>query len=74
MLSIFKKFFGDKASRDLKEVMPLVNAIKVAYEPIKLLSNDLLRAKTAEFKNKIAETVKEEVSTIAESQKKSRIL
>jgi preprotein translocase subunit SecA len=71
MLSIFKKFFGDKASRDLKEVMPLVTTIKAVYEPIKLLSNDELRAKTAEFKSKIAETVKEEVTGIADLKKRA---
>jgi preprotein translocase subunit SecA len=64
MLSIFKKLFGDKATRDLKEVMPLANQIKEVYEKIKVLDNDDLRAKTAEFKRRIAETVNEEVSEI----------
>ena len=37
---ILKKFFGNKAQRDLKEIEPWVEKIKHAYENIKTLSND----------------------------------
>jgi preprotein translocase subunit SecA len=73
MLSIFKNFFGDKAARDLKEVMPTVKKIHEAYETIKNLSNDELREKTAEFRIRIANHLKEETSQI-ESQKKDRFI
>jgi preprotein translocase subunit SecA len=64
MLSIFKKFFGDKAARDLKEVMPVVKKVHEAYEVIKNLSNDDLREKTNEFRRKIADHLQEETSMI----------
>jgi len=47
---ILKKLFGNKAQRDLKEIEPYVASIKAAYENIKNLSNDELRAKTEEIK------------------------
>ncbi len=74
MLSIFKKFFGDKASRDLKEVMPLVTAIKQIYDSVKQLDNDQLRAKTVEFKSRIAENVREEIAEIADIRIKAEAL
>ncbi|MFW5706441.1 MAG: preprotein translocase subunit SecA [Bacteroidota bacterium] len=71
MLNIFKKFFGDKASRDLKEVMPLVNSIHEAYKSISQLTNDQLREKTAEFRKRISEHIKEESEAIAQLRKKA---
>ncbi len=70
-MSIFKKLFGDKATRDLKEVMPLVKTIQEVYKPISKLSNDELRAKTTAFKNRINENVKEELETIVELREKA---
>jgi len=54
MIGFIKKVLGDKASRDRKAINPIVNKIKEAYEDVKNLSNDELRAKTQEFKQKIA--------------------
>ena len=71
MLNIFKKLFGDKASRDLKEVMPLVDRIHQAYENIKTLNNDDLREKTGEFKRRIADHLKEETSQIDDLKKQA---
>jgi preprotein translocase subunit SecA len=71
MLSFFKKFFGDKAARDLKEVMPLVKLTQEAYQTILQLDNDQLRAKTAEFKSLIARQVADEINTIEELRKKA---
>ncbi len=55
MKSIIKKIFGDKQVKDLKLLWPVVEEIKEEYEKIKLLTDDELRAKTQEFKNKIQE-------------------
>ena len=44
------KLFGNKASRDMKEIQPWVEKIKAAYPEIEKLSNDELRAKTEELK------------------------
>ncbi|MCF8349520.1 MAG: preprotein translocase subunit SecA [Bacteroidales bacterium] len=65
MINFFKKLMGDKASRDAKATAPIVGKIKEAYETIRLLSNDELRAKTLEFKAKIRENIAEEESEIA---------
>ncbi len=66
MLSLFNKFFGSKSQRDIKDITPIVNQIIAVYEEIKLLSNDELRAKTAEFKNYIREFAEAETNEIAE--------
>jgi preprotein translocase subunit SecA len=50
-----KKVFGDKAQRDLKLVEPLVEACKVAFGKIGDLSNDELRRRTQELKERIKE-------------------
>ncbi len=50
---VLKGFLGDKNATDLKEVKKVVNKIKAAEPKINELSDDGLRAKTAEFKEKI---------------------
>ena len=42
--------FGNKSTRDMKEIQPWVNKIKAVYPEITKLDNDALRAKTAELK------------------------
>ncbi|PID95630.1 MAG: preprotein translocase subunit SecA [Bacteroidetes bacterium] len=72
MLTIFKKLFGTKAERDLKAIQPYIDKIKEASKTISTLSNDELRAKTAEFKNTIADYIEEERKTIEELQEKTK--
>ena len=59
MLNFLKKLFGDKQVRELKKFWPLVEEINRHYEPLQALSDDDLRAKTAGFKARIAERVRE---------------
>ncbi len=63
---VLKKFFGNKAQRDLKEIEPYVEKVKLAYESIKNLSNDELRAKSEALKQQIKEYVAPEIARIAE--------
>ena len=42
--------FGNKSSRDMKEIKPWVEKIKAAYPEVAKLDNDGLRAKTEELK------------------------
>ncbi len=63
---ILKKLFGNKAQRDLKEIEPHVEKIKLAYGKIKNLTNDELRAKTEEIKLFIQNYVADERNRIAE--------
>ena len=55
MLNIVKKIFGDKHEKNLKELWPVVDVINGEYEKVKSLSDDELRAKTDEFKERINE-------------------
>lgn len=56
---------GDKATRDSKATAPMVELVKEAYGQISQLSNDELRAKTQEFKQRIKEYIKVEEDEIA---------
>ena len=61
-----KKILGNKAQRDMKEISPEVEKIKIVYEEIKSLSNDELRARTESLKAKIQEAVKQDNDQIDE--------
>lgn len=50
---ILKGFLGDKNAKDLKEVKKVLKKIKSVEPQIQELSDDELRGKTAEFKQKI---------------------
>ena len=58
------KIFGNKASRDMKEIQPWVEKVKAAYPAISALSNDGLREASAALKAKIQGTVTEERAKI----------
>ncbi len=51
--SVLKLFVGDKQKKDLKILQPIVNKVNTFKNNIASLTNDELRAKTLEFKNKI---------------------
>jgi preprotein translocase subunit SecA len=52
--SLLKKIFGDKNVRVTKDLWPIVEEINDHFEKLKELSDDQLRAKTTEFRNKIS--------------------
>jgi len=70
MLNIVKKIFGDKHEKSLKLLWPVVEEINQEYEKFKQLSDDELRAKTQEFKNKINEFTAETRKQIDELKSK----
>ena len=51
--TILKTFVGDKAKKDLKLILPIVNEIKKIGVDLEKLTNDELREKTNYFKKKI---------------------
>jgi len=55
MLTFLSKIFGSKSDRDIKHIQPLVDKIKEEYAKLQSLSHDELRAKTTDFKRRIAE-------------------
>ena len=50
---ILSKLFGNKSTRDMKEIQPYVETIKKTYETIDQLDNDALRAKTKELQHQV---------------------
>jgi preprotein translocase subunit SecA len=56
--SVLKVFVGDKAKQDVKALTPIVEQVKAFESALEKLSHDELRAKTGEFKAKIAEARK----------------
>ncbi|HAH57646.1 MAG TPA: preprotein translocase subunit SecA, partial [Bacteroidales bacterium] len=64
MLSIIKKFLGTKSEKDIKALNPILEKIKAVYPEIEKLDNDALRARTLNFKQRIAEAVAEKQQAI----------
>ncbi len=69
--SVLKVFVGDKSKKDVKEITPIVDKIKALEPDFEKLSLDELRAKTSEFKAKIAEALQEVNSQIADLEKEA---
>lgn len=63
---ILSSIFGNKSSRDMKEIQPWVDKVKAAYPEIQKLSHDELRAKTQELKQIIFNSATHEREKIAE--------
>ena len=64
--NFLKSLFGDKSTRDMKQIQPIVEKVKAAYPEIKALTNDQLRARTKELQQQLQEAVKEEKAKISE--------
>lgn len=62
---ILKSLFGDKSTRDMKQIQPFVEKVKATYPEIHALSNDELRAKTKEIQKFVQDAGKEELDKIA---------
>ena len=64
----FNKFlqslFGNKSTRDMKLIQPLVESVKAVYPEIKKLSNDELRARTKEIQAYVQNSAKEQKDQI----------
>ena len=57
-IEIITKLFGNKAQKDMRAVRPYVDKINAAYAELQPLSNDALRARTEQLKERIAAAVK----------------
>ena len=58
--------FGNKATRDMKEIKPWVDKVKAAYPEVAALDNDALRAKTEELKAYIRNSATEQRAKVEE--------
>ena len=62
---VFKKIFGTKADRDMKQLRPMLNKVLEAYGNIDKLSDDQLREKCTELKKRIQDAIAADESRIA---------
>ncbi|TAE37976.1 MAG: preprotein translocase subunit SecA [Sphingobacteriales bacterium] len=53
MFNFLNKIFGSKSERDVKSMRPLVDKINEEYAKLATITNDDLRAKTTDFKQRI---------------------
>ena len=77
-MKLLEKIFGTYSSREIKRILPIVDKIEAIEEDLKKLSDDELRAKTDEFKNRLKsgetldDILPEAFATVAEAS--SRVL
>ena len=62
--NFLESLFGDKSTRDMKLIQPLVEKVKAAYPEVQALSNDELRAKTKEIQKYVQDAAKEQKEQI----------
>ena len=63
---ILKSLFGDKSSRDMKLIQPLVEKAKAFTPQVEAMSNDELRQRTKELQQQVQASAKEQKAQIAE--------
>ena len=64
---ILRSLFGDKSSRDMKLILPLVEKVKAVYPEVQKLDNDQLRQRTKDIQRQIqdsAQKQKEEIEQL----------
>ena len=54
-MGLITKIFGTRSQREIRHIQPLVDKILALEEEYKALSEDALKGKTQEFKNRLAE-------------------
>ena len=70
LTSLIKLLFGSKADKDRKQIEPYVNKIKEIYPTISALSNDELRAHSADLMKQIADFIAADEAHIVEQKAK----
>jgi preprotein translocase subunit SecA len=63
---ILKSLFGDKSSRDMKLIQPLVEKAKAFTPQVEAMSNDELRQRTKELQQQVQSSATEQKAKIAE--------
>ena len=67
---VLKTFVGSKTERDFKELSPIIDEVSAPFNSYASLSNDELRAKTLELKDRIADKTKAKEDEIVELKEK----
>ena len=63
---ILKSLFGDKSTRDMKLIQPLVEKVKAVSPEIEKLDNDALRQRTKAIQHQVQDSAKEQKARIEE--------
>ena len=71
--AIFKKLFGDKSQKDLKELLPIVDQVNHEFDKIHGISDDELRGKTKDFQERIKTHIQSISAEIVEMKKKTEL-
>ena len=66
LADVFRKIFGSKADRDLKQLQPILNKVLAAYADIDRLSDDELREKSASLRQIIRDRIATDENRMAE--------
>ena len=61
---ILRSLFGDKSSRDMKLIQPLVEKVKAAYPEIQKLDNDQLRQRTKDIQRQVQDSASKQKQEI----------
>jgi preprotein translocase subunit SecA len=72
MLKFLSKIFPSKYEKDIREIMPIVAEINKIYESLKDLTDDELRQKTQQLKEKVksaTDPIEQEITTLQEKLK-----
>ncbi len=69
--SLLKSFFGDKSSKDRKAYQPYIDKSNEAFDALRNISDDELRAKTEEFKSFIKKETAAVENELAELKNKA---
>ncbi|MBK8554084.1 MAG: hypothetical protein IPL53_24760 [Ignavibacteria bacterium] len=70
MFNFLKKIFPSKHEKDVNSILPIVDEINKYYEDLNGLSDDQIKAKTTEFKERIKSETEETQKKISELQEK----
>ena len=63
---LLKSLFGDKSSRDMKLIQPLVEQVKAVYPEVQKLDNDALRQRTKTLQQQVQNSAQEQKKRIEE--------
>ena len=67
---LLQSLFGNKSTRDMRLIQPIVEKVKAVYPEIEALDNDALRAKTKEIQQYVQDSAKEQKEKVAELKSK----
>ncbi|SFW34350.1 preprotein translocase subunit SecA [Prevotellaceae bacterium HUN156] len=61
---LLRSLFGDKSSRDMKLIQPLVEKVKAVYPEVQKLNNDALRQRTKDIQRQVQDSANQQKEEI----------